>query len=362
MVRGPRTTRAFHCPVLITFMKKIQMHHGYLRLGAAMAASVLLALSLSAQETLSVDVRLVNVVTTVTDESGRFVRDLRVDDFVVEEDGAPQRIAHLSEDQDTPVSIGILLDTSVSMANKIETAVAAVERFLGTLRLDDEVFLITFASAPVLQQGFTRDRLEISRALASIHTEGQTALYDALTAGLEKIRDGTHDKRALLVITDGQDNMSGANVDTVNLLIRRSEVLVYSLGIDASIRGGCTVADPKLDADDAPQVEPVPTVRPDYRRSAQLQSLVNMDSVSVGDLEAFALNSGGRAVLLPAHCIGGEFAVLEEVLVSIAEELGGQYTLGYYPSDPPNGFYQFIRVRTVGGHTVRARAGYFATK
>ena len=252
-----------------------------------------------------------------------------------------------------------MLDTSVSMANKIEAARTAIERFLGDLHPADEVFLITFATTPVLRQDFTRDREEISRALDSIPIEGQTALYDAVTVGLRKIRGSTHDKRALLVITDGQDGVSRSNADTVNLLIRRSEVLVYSLGlgIDASIRGPCASTDRRRDST---QTESFPSVPPD--RGPEMARYLSMDTVHMEDLNSFALNSGGRAVLLAANCIGSEFAALEEVLRSIAEELGGQYTLGYYPSDSPDGFYHFIRVRTVAGHTVRARAGYFASR
>ena len=89
-----------------------------------------------------VDVRLVNVIATVTDTRGRNVSNLTADDFVLEEDGKPQEITHFSQDQDVPVSVGILLDTSGSMDRRIRTAVEAVERFIRRIHQKDEIFLI----------------------------------------------------------------------------------------------------------------------------------------------------------------------------------------------------------------------------
>src|SRR5439155_16571938 len=110
---------------------------------------------------ISVDVRLVNVIATVTDDRGRYVRNLTVEDFIVEEDGRPQKVSHFSQDSDVPVSVGVLLDTSGSMERKLRTAVDAVDRFADRIHKQDEIFLMTFANEPVLRQDFTNDRNQL---------------------------------------------------------------------------------------------------------------------------------------------------------------------------------------------------------
>ena len=147
--------------------------HAFFLLGA-----MTIAATLAAQ--FRVDVRLVNVITTVTDTRGRHINDLKMEDFVLEEDGRPQQIAHFSLDVDVPVSMGILLDTSGSMERKIRTAVEAVERFTRRIHENDDIFLISFSGRPVLRQDFTDDRDKLSQSLRHINATGGTALYDAL--------------------------------------------------------------------------------------------------------------------------------------------------------------------------------------
>src|SRR5215475_13448243 len=178
-----------------------------------------------------VDVRLVNVVATVVDSRGRSISNLKVDDFILEEDGKAQAITHFSQDQNVPVSVGILLDTSGSMDRKIRTAVEAVERFSRRIQENDEIFLISFSGRPVLRQDFTDDREKFSQSLRRITATGGTALYDALTEGLVKIRSGKHSKRAILLITDGQDTASTAKLEDVLQTIRQSDLLIYPIGI-----------------------------------------------------------------------------------------------------------------------------------
>src|SRR5215475_12438022 len=141
-----------------------------------------------------VDVRLVNVVATVVDSRGRSISNLKVDDFVLEEDGKPQEITHFSQDQNVPVSVGILLDTSGSMDRKIRTAIEAVERFSRRIHENDEIFLVTFSGGAVLRQDFTDDRDKLAQALRHLNATGGTALYDALSAGMNKMRSGHHTK------------------------------------------------------------------------------------------------------------------------------------------------------------------------
>ncbi|PYS26792.1 MAG: hypothetical protein DMG11_18570 [Acidobacteria bacterium] len=291
------------------------------------ALIVVVALSAVLCAQVRVDVRLVNVIATVMDDRGRYISHLSADDFFIEEDGRPQKIAHFSQDQDTPVSIGVVLDTSGSMDRKLRTAIDAVERFAEQLHKDDEIFVLTFSSRPILRQDFTTDRSKLHQSLRRLLATGGTALYDALDEGLRKVRAGTHTKRAILVVTDGQDTGSFRKLDEIVQTIRESELLVYSLGISP----------------------PVYAQRSSTRR----------DEVDMKVLRAFAESSGGSAFLVSQGPLGPN-KQLDRVLDTIANELRSQYTLGYYPQRPDDGQYHRIRVRTRTGNDVRARRGYIA--
>src|SRR5438094_7360211 len=131
-------------------------------MGRRFQAAALFAVALSVCAVVAaqvrVDVRLVNVIATVTDNRGRYIPNLTQDDFTLYEDGKIQEISHFSQDQNVPVSVGILLDTSASMDRKIRTAVEAVDRFIRRIQPDDEIFLMTFSGQPFLRQDFTDDR------------------------------------------------------------------------------------------------------------------------------------------------------------------------------------------------------------
>jgi Ca-activated chloride channel homolog len=310
-------------------------------------ALLLTVAAVAAGAQMRVDVRLVNVVATVTDARGRSIPNLSADDFVLEEDGKPQQITHFSQDQNVPVSVGILLDTSGSMDRKIKTAVEAVDRFIRRIHQNDEIFLITFSGQVVLRQDFTDDREKLSQALRHINATGGTALYDALIEGLTKIQSGRHSKRAILLITDGQDTASTAKLDEVLQSIRQSELLIYPVGIS-----GLTYAK------DFESFGPR-TVSAFLPEKSQRPSQGKRDEVDLTVLRGLAENSGGRAFLLAETLInrGGQ---IEKVLDTIADELRSQYTLGFYPARPDDGRYHLLRVRARSGNIVRARRGYFA--
>src|SRR5215468_4727223 len=295
-----------------------------------------------------VDVRLVNVVATVTDNHGRYIPNLTADDFVLEEDGAVQEISHFSQDQNVPVSVGILLDTSGSMDRKIRTAVESVDRFIRRIDEDDEIFLMTFSGQTALRQDFTNDREKLSQALRHITPTGGTALYDALGEGLSRLRTARHSKRALLVITDGQDTASVTKLDHVLKSIRASEVLVYPIGISPltyAMNGNPRTIDVAISA---------------FLRPKTTSSQSHRDEVDLNVIRALSESSGGRAFVL-AETITGRGGQIEKVLGTIAEELRSQYTLGFYPAKPDDGRYHQISVRVRTGGTVRARRGYTAT-
>ena len=122
------------------------------------ASLLFVATGTVARQNLRVDVRLVQVFATVTNSAGHYVKGLTKDDFILEEDSVAQEITHFSQDQQNPVSVGILLDASGSMINKLKTAVAAVDRFIRNIHADDDIFLMTFASRTELKQDFTDNR------------------------------------------------------------------------------------------------------------------------------------------------------------------------------------------------------------
>jgi len=293
-----------------------------------------------------VDVRLVNVVATVTDSRGRYVPNLIQADFTLEEDGKPQQISHFSQDKNVPVSVGILLDTSASMDRKIRTAIEAVDRFIRRIHPDDEIFLMTFAGQPVLRQDFTDDRDKLSQSLRRIFPTGGTALYDAVADSVVKIHSSHHEKRAILVITDGQDTASVAKLEEVLQSIRKSDVLVYPIGISP-----LTYA---KGPDRNPWGWPLPALL-----AGKVGNRNKRDEVDMDVLHAFAEQSGGRAFLL-AETFIGRGTQIEKILDAIADELRSQYTLGYYAPSPDDGHYHSIRIRTRTGDSVRARRGYIA--
>ncbi len=297
------------------------------------------------------DVRLVNVVATVTDPDGRYVEGLRADDFIIEDDGVAQEIVHFTQDRDIPVSGGIVLDTSGSMESRMRTALAAIERFIGTLHEDDDVFVMTFSGNVTLLQDLTSDRRELSRSLRRVRAIGGTALYDALSEGLEKVFEGRHDKRAVLLLTDGDDTSSDLEFEETLEAVRKSELLVYPLGIDPTRFG-----DPSEHVSFEWPLSPIPGA-PGIGRSVGGDE----DPVDMDVLRSFALASGGKAYLVASTWTGGSATEIDVVLDEVSAELRSQYTLGYYPATPADGRRHELRVRTRNrDYLVRARTGYFA--
>jgi len=180
---------------------------------------------------LKVDVALVNVVATVTDETGHYIADFSQDDLVVIEDGTEPKLSHSNQSDELRVDMGVLLDSSGSMERKIGTATTAVERFIRSIHKDDDIFLMTFANRPDLRQDFTDDRERLARALRRVVVGGGTALYDALDEGLQKIKQGKHEKKAILLLTDGEDTAGFINFAQAKSMVRESELLVYCLDI-----------------------------------------------------------------------------------------------------------------------------------
>lgn len=176
-----------------------------------------------------VDVNMVVVRITVSDPLNRYVIGLEEEHFRVFERKIEQEIIHFSSDR-SPVSVGIILDISGSMDDDIANARHSVVRFLEKGNKLDEYFLITFNDQTKMAYDFTSRRENLQSVISIANTRGRTALYDGVYLGLEKIRDAVHDKKALIVITDGEDNQSRYTYNEVKEFAKESDVQIYAIG------------------------------------------------------------------------------------------------------------------------------------
>ena len=305
-------------------------------------------------------VELINVAVTVTDSSGRFVTGLRQDDFVVYEDGEPQTVSHFSNER-VPVSLGIALDTSGSMeGDKFGHARAALDRFLfDLLGPDDEVFLYTFSTEPILEQDWTADRGRISRALRRIVPRGGTAMYDTIAEAVPLAGRGQHRKKALLIISDGNDKSSTTSITELKQQIRQSEVLVYAIGIDgrSEVTGGVMRPRPPVRI---PLPFPIPGRRRPWPGTPPPDPGTTWtrsdDRVNAAALRSMTDDSGGRTEIVRAS------RDLDPATAGIADELSRQYFLAYPAAAEKDGQWHTIRVEVRGkDYRVRARQGYVAS-
>lgn len=289
-------------------------------------------------EVVRVDSDLVTLDATVTDARGRYVANLKRDDFAVYEDGVRQELAYFNTGDRVPMSLGIVFDTSGSMVDKIDGVKDAVEHFVGSVAPGDEIFLVEFADGADLVQDFTDDRRRILRAVEDLDPRGGTALYDAVLLGLQRVTGGKHRKRALLLVTDGNDTTSDARLDDALAAARKAEVIVYALGIGHGERGS-------------------------FGHGGHGGGFGGRDAVDMRVLRAFADATGGRAFELEGAHSGGRDLV-DEAAAQVAAELKQQYTLGYRPSNKGrDGGFRQIKVETSDRQLrVRTKRGYYAAR
>lgn len=306
-------------------------------------------------------VELVNVTATVTDSSGRFVSGLEQDDFIVYEDGVPQTVTHFDNER-VPVSLGLVVDTSGSMAGeKWEHAREALDRFLmDHLSPEDEVFLYRFSGEPVLVEHWTRDRGRLNRAIGRIHPRGGTALYDTVADAVPLADSGQNRKKAVVIISDGNDTDSRTSVYDLKQMIRQTEVLVYAVGID----GRSEITSPPFGRPRPPVRLPWPFPRPGGRRlpgqfppvgRAPISGSPQGEHVNAGALRNLTDDSGGRTEVVRSS------RDLAPATENIADELSQQYYLAYPAAAKRDGRWHAIRVELRDEeYRVRARRGYMA--
>ena len=269
---------------------------------------------------------LITFNVTVTDSYGRYVTGLGKDAFTVFDNKEQQKITFFS-DADSPLSLGVIFDVSGSMGGgKVLRARNALAKFIQTSHDSDEYFLIAFNSSAHLLLDKTRDGNAVLDKVTYVETKSQTALYDACYLGVEKVQRGTHNKRALLLISDGQDNDSRYTFNELRKLLKESDVALYAIGILSGSDAG---------------------------------SSLGMEGQGI--LDELAGVTGGKA-FFPRSA-----AEMDDIFEQIALELRHQYSIGYKPEPFINdGKWHRVKVKVARSRGlpplfVRAKEGYFAS-
>jgi len=268
---------------------------------------------------------VVTISVTVSDPYGRFVTGLDKTHFEIFDDKIKQDISFFSDD-DAPITLGIVYDVSGSMESKVSRSLHALRRFVETSHNDDEYFLVGFNQRAQLLRDFTTSGESVVNSLTLVQTDGRTALYDAAYIGVEKARQGRHQKKALLIISDGQDNNSRYTFSELRDLVREADVQLYAIGIVDLVH------DSELGA---------------YGESV---------------LEELSRSTGGRAFFPSSE------EELVDVCTQIALELRHQYSIGYYPTaEIRDGRWHKLKVKVdpppgLPRLAVRAKEGYFGLK
>jgi len=297
--------------------------HIFPRENPQMLASANLATSPGHMHAIKQNVDLVLVPVSVTDGRQRLVTGLDQSNFQVLEGKKVQEIRHFSN-EDAPVSLGVIVDTSGSMKDKMERVREAVTQFCEIANVQDEFFMITFSDEPHVATDFTNTAEDIERELLYIHSKGRTALLDAIYLGIEKMRQARYSKKALLVISDGGDNHSRYGEREVKSAVKESEVMIYAIGT--------------------------------FDRYVSTQE----EMVGPGLLANVTQVTGGRAFTLE------DPNEMPAVAHRIGTELRTQYVLGYRPQKAPHdGKWHKISVKLklpakLSFLRVHAKTGYYA--
>jgi Ca-activated chloride channel family protein len=271
--------------------------------------------------TISVNSDLVALPVRVTDSNGNIVSGLTLEDFRVFEDGRQQKLT-LFQQEDSPVTVGLIVDHSRSMGPKLAEVTAAVSAFAHSSNPQDEMFVVDFNDDVWLQmlggKPFTHSADDLEKEIAAVSARGRTALYDAVAEGLNHLRFGHCEKKALIIVSDGGDNASHQNFSQVLAAAQRSQVLVYSIILEG----------------DGQEENP-------------------------GVLRRLSKSTGGISYS------PGSAETIRSISALIARDLRDQYTLGFAPEKTANdASFRKIQVKVSasgrGKLHVRYRPGYFA--
>lgn len=268
------------------------------------------------------DSALVLVPVTVVDHRGAAVNGLARDAFTLTENGVQQQIRSFNE-QDVPVSIGIVLDVSGSMRKVLGTAKESLRAVMRDADPADEVFLNSVSTRPRTHSGFTRDFDEILRRVSQEDAQGNTALIDTIYASLKRLRSGVHARKALLIISDGMDNHSSHSKEELMRCAVEADAQIYTFAVGA------------------------------WSRAAKPIELTE-EKQGLSLLEELATKSGGM------NFVVRDRRDIPEAALSIGQALRNQYAIGYVPHDKNgDGKWRGIRVKVSGsGLRAYARTGY----
>ena len=268
------------------------------------------------------DTPLVELHATVFDKDGRLLPDLSENVFRIFENGVAQQIKVFRR-EDAPVSIGFVVDHSVSMKEKRDRVAVALGVLLRSSNSDDEAFVVGFNQTPELVREFNRDAADLQSVLSALPSGGETALRDAVDMAIDHAkRNGHNEKKVLVVVTDGEDNSSVTTLESVMHDAQQSGVLIYAIGLLGS----------------------------EHAREAERARR---------DLDALVQSTGGE-VFYPK-----ELSEVDEIARRVAHDLRNQYTIAYNPSNArQDGSYRAIEVRVLApaDAVVKTRAGYYATE
>ncbi|MDP8990301.1 MAG: VWA domain-containing protein [Acidobacteriota bacterium] len=272
-----------------------------------------------------VDSALVLIPAHVTTSGGTSVTDLKRDNFQVSEDNVEQKITYFAKD-DAPISIGVLLDTSGSMRNKMQRSSEAAATFFQTANPQDEFFLIEFNDRPKLTVPFTNDPDKLYRRVLHAHPFGRTSLLDAVHMASLQMKHARNSRKAILIVSDGGDNRSRFTPRQVQSDVLESDMQTYAIGI----------------------------FEPDATRKLTTEEQHGPDL-----LEELAEATGGR------HYRVDDIDQLASVAARVSTDLRNQYLLGYTPTNAGrDGKYRQVKVKVAASGTAKLRTyyrrGYFA--
>jgi Ca-activated chloride channel family protein len=266
----------------------------------------------------NVDVVLVPV--TVSDSMNRPIMGLGQRDFSLFEDAVQQPIRYFSE-EDAPISLGVLLDVSNSMKDKIDVAREAVLEFFKNANPEDDYFVITFSDDPALLADSTSSLAYVQARMGEAQPSGHTALLDAIYLGLNKMHSAKYQRRALLIISDGGDNHSRYSAREIKHMVQEADVQIYGIGIYSSM----------------------------FKTAEEWAGQRLLNSIT----EA----TGGHTVTIR------NAAELPAAATAVSRELRNQYVLGYQTGHTNDGKFRKIKVTANAPNTaqrlqVHARSGY----